>query len=141
MTRKKVAPEPVGDILLFQTKDGRTRLEVQFKGDTTWLSQKQMAELFQKDVRTINEHVKNVFDEGELVEDSVIRNFRITAAEGESDAGWLKVKRESNQGMRNLFIAGKLPTKSNVQNLHIAFSVELAAFTLTAGLSNQVSME
>nr|WP_238401075.1 RhuM family protein [Alloalcanivorax marinus] len=54
------------------------------EGETVWLSQKQMAELFDKNVRTINEHVKNIFKEGELVEDSVIRKFRITAADGKS---------------------------------------------------------
>ncbi|MBC7983159.1 MAG: virulence RhuM family protein [Candidatus Obscuribacterales bacterium] len=81
---KKEEVSQAGEILLYQTEDGRTRLEVRFQGDTTWLSQKQLAELFQKDVRTINEHLRNVFDEGELVEDSVIRNFRITAADGKS---------------------------------------------------------
>jgi hypothetical protein len=49
--------------------------------ETVWLSQKVMAELFQKDVRTINEHILRIFEEGELQPDSVIRNFRITAAD------------------------------------------------------------
>ncbi|MBW2369195.1 MAG: virulence RhuM family protein, partial [Deltaproteobacteria bacterium] len=49
---------------------------------TVWLTQKRMAELFQKNVRTINEHIKNIFDEGELLPESVIRNFRITAEDG-----------------------------------------------------------
>ena len=71
-------------ILLYQTEDGKTRIEVKFKGETVWLSQKLMAELFQKDVRTINEHIKNIFDEHELNPESVIRNFRITAADGKS---------------------------------------------------------
>ncbi|MFH1997589.1 MAG: RhuM family protein [Patescibacteria group bacterium] len=62
--------------------DGQTKIEVRIKDDTVWLSQKQMAELFDKDVRTINEHIKNVFFEGELAENSVIRKFRITASDG-----------------------------------------------------------
>ena len=66
-------------ILLYQTEDGKTRLEVQLEGETVWLSQKQMAELFQKDVRTISEHIRNVFDDGELSKSAVIRNFRTTA--------------------------------------------------------------
>jgi hypothetical protein len=65
-------------------EDGRTRLQVRLENQTVWLSQKLMAELFQKDVRTINEHIQNVFDEGELQANSVIRNFRITAADGKS---------------------------------------------------------
>lgn len=76
--------ESTGEFLLYQTEDGKTRLEVTFQGETVWLSQKQMAELFQKDVRTVSEHIRNVFDEGELDENSVIRNFRITAADGKN---------------------------------------------------------
>ncbi len=78
------SPAPGGDILLFQTDDGRTRLEVRLMDETVWLTQKLMAELFQKDVRTINEHIQNIFKEGELAEASVIRKFRITAADGKS---------------------------------------------------------
>ena len=52
---------------------------------TVWLTQRLMAELFQGDVRTINEHIQNIFDEGELLPDQVIRKFRITADDGELD--------------------------------------------------------
>jgi hypothetical protein len=72
------------EILLYQTEDGQTRLEVRLQDETVWLSQKRMAELFQKDVRTINEHIKNIFAEGELRPESVIRNFRITADDGKT---------------------------------------------------------
>jgi len=54
------------DFLLYQTEDGRTRVEVRFDGDTAWLSLGQMAELFQRDKSVISRHIKNVFDEGEL---------------------------------------------------------------------------
>ena len=69
-------------IIIYNTQDGQTKIEVTLEKETVWLSQKQMAELFDKDVRTINEHLKNVFLEGELRENSVIRKFRITAADG-----------------------------------------------------------
>ena len=75
---------PQSDIILYQTEDGRTRLEVRLQDESVWLSQKLMGELFQKDVRTINEHILNIFDEGELSPESVIREFRITAADGKS---------------------------------------------------------
>ena len=71
-------------LLLYQTADGRVRLDVRVEGETVWLTQKLIAELFAKDVRTINEHIQNVFEEQELVSDSVIRNFRITASDGKS---------------------------------------------------------
>lgn len=73
---------PRSEIILYQTDDGRTRVQCRFEEDTLWLSQKLMAELFQRDVRTINGHLQTIFTEGELSEDSVIRNFRITAADG-----------------------------------------------------------
>jgi hypothetical protein len=72
------------EIILYVTEDQKTRIEVRLEGETVWLTQKQIAELFQKDVRTINEHLKNVFEERELAADSVIRKFRITAADGKS---------------------------------------------------------
>ncbi len=73
---------PLSSIILYQTEDGRTRIQCRFEAETTWLTQKLMAELFRKDVRTINEHVQNIFAEGELSKESVIRKFRITAADG-----------------------------------------------------------
>ena len=71
-------------IILYNTEDGKTEIEVSLDGETVWLSQLQMAELFQKDVRTVNEHIMNVFKEGELMPDSVIRKFRITATDGKN---------------------------------------------------------
>ena len=79
-----MATEPPGKsaIILYQMEDGGTRLEVKLENETVWLTQKQMSELFQKDIRTVNEHIQNLFEEKELAENSVIRNFRITAADG-----------------------------------------------------------
>ena len=74
-------PLPNSEIILYQTEDGRTRVQCRLENETIWLTQKLMAELFQKDVRTINEHIQNVFEEGELFPESVIRQFRITAAD------------------------------------------------------------
>jgi hypothetical protein len=70
--------------IFYQTEDKQTRLIVRTEGETVWLSQKQMAELFQKDVRTINEHIQNIFEENEVPQESVIRNFRITAQDGKT---------------------------------------------------------
>jgi hypothetical protein len=70
------------ELILYQTEDGRTRIEVRLQEETVWLSQKLMSDLFQKDVRTINEHIRNIYREGELVPESTIRNFRIVQTEG-----------------------------------------------------------
>jgi hypothetical protein len=73
---------PRGELLLYQTEDGRTRVECRFEDETLWLSQALMAELFGKDVRTINEHLQNIYQENELSPDRTIRKFRIVRFEG-----------------------------------------------------------
>ncbi len=76
--------DPYPAIILYQTEDGRNRIQVRLENETVWLTQKLMAELFQKDARTISEHIQNIFEEGELQPDSVIRKFRITAQDGKT---------------------------------------------------------
>lgn len=66
------------ELILYQTEDGHTRIDVTFQGDTVWLSQQQMADLFDKGHSTIAEHIQNAFSEGELDEKLVCRNFRHT---------------------------------------------------------------
>jgi hypothetical protein len=83
MSELTVLP-PDGEFLLYTTEDGQARLEVRLVGESVWLTQKQLSELFQKDVRTISEHIRNIFKEGELQEAAVVRNFRITAADGKN---------------------------------------------------------
>jgi hypothetical protein len=72
------------EILLYSVPDGKANIEVFFEAETFWLSQKKMAELFNVDVRTVNEHLQNIFNTNELDKDSVIRKFRITAADGKN---------------------------------------------------------
>lgn len=72
------------EFIFYVTEDGKTKIDVRLIDETVWLTQKQMAELFQKDIRTINEHIKNIFEEGELTENAVIRKFRITASDGKN---------------------------------------------------------
>ena len=73
-----------GNFILYTTPSGDVKLEVFLLDETLWLTQKMMAELFGVDVRTINEHLKNIFDSSELIEDAVIRKFRITASDSKS---------------------------------------------------------
>ncbi len=76
---------PGGEIVLYQTDDGRTRVECCFQDETIWLSQALIAELFQKDVRTINEHLQNIYEEAELDPAATIRKFRIVRREGQRE--------------------------------------------------------
>jgi hypothetical protein len=76
-------PKPNSDILFYQTEDGRTRLEVRLENETVWLTQAQMAELFQRERSVITKHIRNAFEEGELIEEAVCANFARTAADAE----------------------------------------------------------
>ncbi len=74
----------VKDVMLYLNDNGEPLAEVRMDYDTLWLTQKQMASLFEKDVRTINEHIRNILRTDELEPNSVIRNFRITGSDGKS---------------------------------------------------------
>jgi len=69
-------------LILYQTEDGQTRIEVRLLDETVWLSQAQLCELFDKDKRTISEHIQNIYKEGELSPDSTVRKFRTVQTEG-----------------------------------------------------------
>jgi len=74
--------EPQSQFLLYQTSDGQTRLEVHLDNETVWLSQSQMAELFQRDKSVISRHIKNVFEEGELKPEATVAKFATVQSEG-----------------------------------------------------------
>ncbi len=74
--------KPNSEIILYQTEDGKTKIEVRLENDTVWLTQTQISQLFQKAKSTVSEHLKKIFEEGELDENSVVRNFRTTASDG-----------------------------------------------------------
>ena len=76
--------ENLGDIVIYQTDDGETQIDVKFEDETVWLTQAQLCELYQTSKANVSEHIKNIFTEGELDEDSVVRKFRTTAADGKS---------------------------------------------------------
>jgi hypothetical protein len=72
------------EIILYQTEDGKTRLQVRIQAETVWLPLNQMAELFQRDKSVISRHIRNIFDEGELRQEPVVANFATTAADGKT---------------------------------------------------------
>ena len=83
MTDRPTAPR--SELLLYRGEDARTRIEVRLEGDQVWLTQRQMAELFEVSVKTINEHLQHIYDEGELQPEPTIRKFRIVQTEGERE--------------------------------------------------------
>lgn len=84
MTNKMDSPSDIrqGEIIIYQAEDGNTRIDVRFVDETVWLTQQQMCELYQTSKSNISEHIKHIFEEGELDESSVVRNFRTTASDG-----------------------------------------------------------
>lgn len=78
------SPESINNDVVFIAQDGQLQLPVMFEQETVWLNQAQMCELFDKNKRTISEHIRNLFKEGELEENSVVRKFRTTASDGKS---------------------------------------------------------
>lgn len=72
------------EIIIYQTQDGDTKLDVRLEDETVWLSQAQLVDLFKSSKSNVSEHIKNIFEKGELDENSVVRNFRTTASDGKS---------------------------------------------------------
>ena len=79
-------PPPGGQFLVYRTEDGKLKIDVRFEGETVWLTQQQMAGLFQTTKQNVSLHIRNLFSEGELREDSVVKEFLTTAADGKKYA-------------------------------------------------------
>ena len=75
------------DLLIYQAPDGRIKIDVRLEDETVWLTQAHLCELFQKSKATISEHIKHIFEECELNEESVVRNFRTTATDERFKSG------------------------------------------------------
>jgi hypothetical protein len=77
-----LATDDYGEIIIYQTEDGLTKIDVKMQDDTVWLTQQQLVELYQSSKSNVSEHIKHIFEEGELDEESVVRKFRTTASDG-----------------------------------------------------------
>ena len=84
LLQKQIAMDNTGEIIIYQTEDGATKLDVKVENETVWLSIDMMAELFQRDKSTISRHIKNIFEEGELDYNSVVAKNATTAADGKT---------------------------------------------------------
>lgn len=78
----KNEPKPNSDLILYQTEDGRTSLQVRLDEETVWLSLNQMADLFQRDKSVISRHIRNVFEEGELLPGATVAKSATVQTEG-----------------------------------------------------------
>ncbi len=76
--------KPGSEIIIYQNSDGNIKIDVRLEDENVWLTQGQIMILFQKSKATISEHIKNIFEEGELQEKTVVRKFRTTAADGKN---------------------------------------------------------
>lgn len=76
--------EDQGQIIIYQSEDGNTHIDVKIVGETIWLTQNQLVMLYQTSKSNVSEHIKHIFEEGELDEDSVVRRFRTTASDGKN---------------------------------------------------------
>ena len=83
-TQKNQNPNDKGEIIIYQSKDGLSRINVKIRGETVQLTQAQLVELYQTSKANVSEHIKHIFEEGGLEESSVVRNFRTTAADGKT---------------------------------------------------------
>lgn len=101
--------ENTGKILIYQNEKGDPKIDVYFEADTIWMTQRSMADLYQVDVRTINEHVVNIINEGELSDEATIRNFRIVRLEGSRE-----VEREIKHYNLDMVLAVGYRVRSNV---------------------------
>jgi hypothetical protein len=79
---KQDAEAPKGEVLLYQTSDGRVRLDVRLQDETVWLTQPLMAELFQTTQQNISQHVQNIYEEGELIDEATHKKFLSVRQEG-----------------------------------------------------------
>ncbi|EMY3530448.1 RhuM family protein [Yersinia ruckeri] len=84
MVDKHITQSPAGEFVMFASSDGRVRVECRFESDTLWLSQAMICELYGKAKATISGHIKNIFEDGELEENSVVRFYRTTASDGKN---------------------------------------------------------
>ena len=98
---------PQGEILFYSGPSGTIKVEVLFEGETFWLSQRRMAELFGVDIRTINEHLQNIYETNELDRLATVRKFRMVQQEGGRD-----VARDIDYNNLDAIIAVGMPAPS-----------------------------
>ena len=125
--------ESTGQFILYQTEDGKTRIECRFENKTLWLSQALMAELFQTTVPNVNIHIKNILAEGELTEAATIKDYLIVRSEGarqvRRDIKCFSRDDSPKRAVRNFRIAQSVGSTCK-RNLHVRMSRRPRTVTL-----------
>jgi hypothetical protein len=103
---------PKSELILYQTEDNRTRIEVRLENETVWLTQAQLSDLFQRERSVITKHIRNIFEEGELVEEAVCANYAQTATDGKRRNWSLTSSTGNAAGWRTPKPTRSLPRKS-----------------------------
>ena len=83
--KNELIPNNQGDVIIYQTDDGKTKIDVRFVDESVWLTQLQLVKLFDSSKANISEHIKNIYEEGELDEESTVRKFRTVQIEGDRE--------------------------------------------------------
>ena len=120
--------ENKGDIVIYKTQDGLTKINVKFEDETVWLTQAQLVELYQTSKSNISEHIKHIFEEGELSQESTVRNFRTVQIEGNRE-----VSREQVYYNLNMIISLGYRVKSIVATQFRRWAMELIKEYLKKG--------
>lgn len=115
------------EILIYQTEDGQTKIDVKIQDETVWLTQAQLCELYQTSKSNISEHIKHIFEEGELEEAAVVRKFRTTAAD------------EKNYNTSIVLLSHKSP--DSVINTAVEFGEDDDRISLDATLNEEKKLE
>ena len=114
-------PEPSGQVILYQPADGITRIEVRLEGETVWLPQRAMAELFQTTIPNINQHLKAIYDEGELPPEGTIKRCLIVQTEGNR-----QIRRAVDQPRKtDVSIAKNYLNQEEIESLNLIVSAYL----------------
>lgn len=104
MTSVDASNEPLrnqGEIVIYQTDDGKAKIDVRFENETVWLTQAQLAELYQSSKANISEHIKHIFEEDELEEAATVRKFRTVQNEGQRQVSRLVTIKKSSSEKRH----------------------------------------
>lgn len=111
------------ELILYNTEDGKTRLECRFQEDSLWLSLNQLSDLFQRDKSVISKHLKNIFEDEELEKNSVVANHATTAADGKSyQVDYYSLEAIFAVGYNELLThAGKISAKQAKEKAHLEY--------------------
>ena len=116
MSAPKKPQQPVptgGEIILYRTEDGQTQIQCRFEEEAIWLTQKLMAELFLVSVPTVNEHLKGIYEDGELTQEATIRKFRIVQTEGARQVEFYRLNANRSNTLEQFADSPITPTKWN----------------------------